>query len=333
MNESKEECAREFVDPLRRSALSPALLARIFHQAALVHFNAVAEHLSMREASRRLNVASSAVSRQITQLEDALGMALFARDGRRLALSPAGEILFRHTRRLSCVLEAAVGELEMLRGLKTGTVRVATAESVGIAFLPRVIAEFGTRYPRLHIEVSVTSSTEVIRRLVEDRAEIGFGFVTAPHRQIDVALRRDVRIGVAMRPDHPLSTISGPLTLTDCLRHPIAVATPEISIRKVIEPFLQQSGQALPPLVEVDSIRMLVELALSGRYLSIMTPIGAQNEIATGALIIRRLDQAGLPENRFGLMTRSSGTLNLAAAMFLEHARAHFEAIDLPGSV
>lgn len=320
-------------DPLRRSALSPALLARIFHQAALVHFNAVAEHLSVREASRRLNVASSAVSRQITQLEDALGLALFAREGRKLALSPAGEILYRHTRRLSGVLEAAVRELDMLRGLKTGTVRVATVESVGIAFLPRIIADFGARYPRLHIEVAVVSSAEVVERLVEERAEIGFGFVTAPHRLIDVALRRDVRIGAAMRPDHPLAGDPGPLTLADCLGHPIAVATPEISIRKVIEPFLQQSAQALPPLVEVDSIRMLVELALSGRYVSIMTPIGAQNEIGGGALVFRPLQEAGLPENRFGVMTRSGGALHLAAAVFLEHARAHFEGIELPGSV
>ena len=91
----------------REHALSPALLARVFHQPSLVYFNAVAEHLSIREAARRLNVPSSAVTRQVAGLEDALGMELFQRDGRRLTLAPAGEILYRHSRRLIAPLEAA----------------------------------------------------------------------------------------------------------------------------------------------------------------------------------------------------------------------------------
>ncbi len=222
----------------------------------------------MREAARRLNVASSAVSRQITHLEDALGMALFERDGRRLKLAPAGEILFRHTRRLEAPLKAAVLELDMLRGLKTGTVRLATVESIGVSFLPQIICAFGRRYPRLHLDVSVVSAAEVIDRLVDERVDLGFGFVATLPRQIELALRRDVRIGAVMRADHPLAAAAR-LTLAVCLSGPIAIAKPEISIRTVIEPFLQHSALALPPLVEVDSIRMLVELALTGRYVSI----------------------------------------------------------------
>lgn len=316
----------------RRTALAPALLARVFHQPALVHFNAVASHLSVRGAARDLNVASSAVSRQIGQLEDALGLTLFLREGRGLALSPAGEILYRHTQRLAGVIDSAVVELELLRGLKTGTVRVASVESIGIAFLPRVIASFGERYPGLHIKVTVCSSAEVVRQLVEERADVGFGFVTETHRKIAVVLRRDVPIGVAMRPNHPLAALRGPITIADCLGHPTAMARPEISIRRVIEPFLLRSVQTLPPLVEVDSIRMLAELALGGRYLSIMTPLGVQGEIEAGALTFRPLEEKELPENRFGLMVHSGGHLHHAAAAFLDHARDAFEQIAFPGT-
>lgn len=330
VEKAQEPAARP--EPGRSKALSPALLARIFHQAALVYFNAVAEHLSMREASRRLNVASSAVSRQIAQLEDALGLTLFEREGRSLRLSPAGEVLYQHTRRLGERLDLAVRELDMLRGLRTGRVRLATVESVGLAFLPDIITAFGTLYPRLQIEMTVASSAGVIERLTDERVDIGFGFITQPPHQIDIALRRDVRIGAVMRPDHPLAA-RAVLTLADCLHHPVAVASPEISIRGVIEPFLQTASEALPPMVEVDSIRMMVELALRGRYLSIMTPIGAQAEIASGALVFRPLNARGLPENRFGIMVHSGHSLQFAPAVFLEHARAHLAAVELPGSV
>lgn len=319
-------------DRPRSGALSPSLLARVFHQPSLIYFNAVAECLSVREAARRLNIASSAVTRQVAQLEDALGLELFQREVRRLKLTPAGEILYRHSRRLLLPIEAAVSELDMLRGLKTGSVRVATVESVGLAFLPRLLADFGRQYPRLHLDVSVGPSTEVIARIADERADIGFGFVSRPNDHVEVAVRRDVRIGVVMRPDHALAAAPR-VTLAACIAHPMAVAKPEISIRGVIEPFLQKSALVLPPLVEVDSIRMLVELALLGGRISVMTPIGVQNEIRSGALLFRPLEDVGLPTNRFGLMVRAGVNLHFAPAVFYEHAKQHFSDLELPGAI
>jgi hypothetical protein len=89
----------------------------------------------------------------------------------------------------------------------------------------------------------------------------------------------------------------------------------------------------MPPLVEVDSIRMLVELALDGHYASVMTPIGAQNEVKSGALLFRPLEDIGLPTNRFGLMTRAGAGLRFAPAVFYEHAKQHFDKIELPGAI
>ena len=316
----------------REHALSPNLLARVFHQPSLIYFNAVAQHLSVREAARQLNVASSAVARQVAQLEDALGLALFERRRKRLKLSPAGEILYRHARRLTAPMEAAVSELEMLRGLKTGSVRVATVESIGLSFLPHLIGDFGRRYPRLNIDVAVVSAAEVTERLVRNEVDIGFGFVAGLPREVEIAFRRDVRIGVLMRPDHPLANLPR-LTVGVCLDHPLAVARPEISIRAVIEPFLAGASAMRPPLVEVNSIRMLVQLALTGRYAAIVTPIGAQAELASGELVFRPLEDAGLPTNRFAILLRSDGGLHFAPAVFYEHARNYFDGLDLPGEI
>ncbi|SMQ72078.1 DNA-binding transcriptional regulator, LysR family [Devosia lucknowensis] len=319
-------------DRPREHALSAALLSRVFHQPSLIYFNAVATYLSIREAARRLDVASSAVTRQVAQLEDALGIALFLREKRRLRLSPAGEILFRHSRRLAAPIEAAVSEIELLRGVRAGSVRIATAESVGLSFLPDLISDFGKRYPRLTLDVSIIPSAEVIERLVDERIDIGFGFIAKPPRQVDIAFRRDVSIGVVMSPAHPLASVDR-LTVAQCLDYPLAVGKPEISIREVIEPFLRGSSGITPPMVEVNSIRLLVELALGGHYASIMTPIGAQHEIAAGRLIFRPLGDSGLPTNRFGIMVRSGSSLHLAPAIFYDHAKAFFEGLALPGAI
>jgi DNA-binding transcriptional LysR family regulator len=201
--------------------LSRALLARVY-QPALLYFGSTAECLSIRECACRLNVASFAVSRRISQLEDALGMSLFDKDGRRLRLTTAGEVLLRYVRRLVKPLEAAVSELDVLRGLKMGSVRIATVKSVELSFLPPLVAEFGRRHPTLQLGVAVTSAREVVARLSDESVDIGFAFFTKPTSDIEMAVRRDVRIGVLMRPDHPLAKATF-LTLSACLRHPVAV--------------------------------------------------------------------------------------------------------------
>jgi DNA-binding transcriptional LysR family regulator len=330
MRAPKEKTIRP--SPPRERALSPALLARMFHQPAMIYFQTVAELLSVRECARRLNVASSAVSRQIAQLEDALGMALFQREGRGLRLTAAGEILFRHVRRVASPLEAAVSELDMLRGLKTGSVRIATVESVGLSFLPPLLTAFAQRYPTLHLSVEVTSSADVVTRLVDETVDVGFGFVTVPPREIEMAVRRDVRVGALMRPDHALASRQK-LTLADCFVHPVAIGTRELSIRRAIQSTLDASASVPPPLLEVGSIRMLVELAQAGHHVSIMTPIGAHTEISSGALVFRPLDDPGLSTNRFGLMVRARAGLHFAPAVFYDHAKEHFRSLELPGTV
>ncbi|GLS19431.1 transcriptional regulator [Labrys miyagiensis] len=316
----------------QETVLSPSLLARVFCQPSLIYFAAVADHLSIREAARRLNVVSSAVSRQVSQLEETLGMMLFNRDGHRMSLTPAGEILRRQASRVTAPLEAAISELDMLRGLRTGTVRIASVESIGLSFLPSLLADFGRRYPRLHLDVSITSSANVIAGLMEERFDVGFGFLVNDSPHIEQGVRRDVPIGVLMRPDHPLAQVPR-LTLSACLPYPIALGKKELSIREVIEPFLMRSTNVLPPFLEVDSIRILVDVALQGHHASIMTPIGAHKEIADGALVFRPLQDPGLPTNRFGLMVKAGGGLHFAPAVFYEHARQHFNTLELPGAI
>lgn len=310
-----------------KNPLSPASLARLFHTPSLLYFTMVAETLSMRETARRLNIASSAVARQIGHLEQSLGMQLFLREARRLRLTPAGEILLRHTRQLTGPLEAAVSQLSLLAGLKTGTVRLATVESVGLTILPGLIAEFSAQYPSLHVDVRVAPAQEAIDMVVESEVDIGFTFLAAQPRGIEVAIRRDLPIGAVMRADHPLAGELRPSFAT-CFGHTFALPRRGMSIRDVIEPFLDRDGSQGRSFVEVNSIRMLFELAKTGRYLSFMTPLGIERELASGEVVFRPISDKGLPLNRFGMVIRKGGDLRYAPAAFFNLASTHFATRD-----
>lgn len=303
----------------RGRPLSPALLTRMFHQPAIVYFKVVAETLSVRECSRRLNVASSAISRQILQLEDALDMTLFQRDGRRLRLTAAGEILYRHLGRISAPLEAAVSELDMLRGLKTGSVRMATAETVGLSVLPQLLSGFAETYPTIHLDVAVASSSEVIKLVAEEHVDLGFAFVTQPPTLVHMPVRHEVQVGALMRKDHPLAHGSS-LRLADCFEHPVAIGKAGLSIRDAINPLLEGSNLLSKPVVEMGSNAMLVELARLGHHVSIMTSIGAHSPPTGGELLFRPLEDEELPAHFFGLVVRASSNLHFAPATFLSYA-------------
>jgi len=310
-----------------KTSLSPVHLARLFHTPSLIYFVMVAETLSMRETARRMNIASSAVARQIGHLEQTLEMALFIREARRLRLTPAGEILLRHTKQLMGPLEAAVSELSLLAGLKTGTVRIATVESVGLTILPSIIADFGTHYPSLHVDIRMASAQEVIEMVVGSDVDIGFTFLASQRREIEIAIRRDLPIGAVMRADHPLAN-EARLSFATCFGHPFAVPRHGLSIRDVMEPFLGQGGSRGRSFVEVNSIRMLFELAKTGRYLSFMTPLGIERELASGEVVFRPIADKGLALNRFGMVIRKGGDLRFAPAAFFNLASSHFHARD-----
>lgn len=299
--------------------LSTQLLTRLLYQPAMIYFRAVAETLSVRECSRRLNVASSAISRQIAQLEDALDMSLFQRDGRRMRLTPAGEVLYRHVCRLSAPIEAAISELDMLRGLKTGTVRIATSETIGLFVLPQLISGFMARYPTIHVDVTVTSSSDVIKQLDDEHVDIGFAFVTGPPRLVQMSTQHEVLVGALMVRDHPLAQVPR-LRLADCFAHPVAIGKAGLSIREAIDPLLEELNLLKMPVLEVGSNAMLVELARTGYHVAITTSIGAYSETGNENLLFRPLEDAELPSHFFGLMVRVGASLHFAPATFHGYA-------------
>src|SRR5262245_9869958 len=101
---------------------------RRLHSAAFDYFIAVATEGSFRGAARGLRVAPSAINRQILLLEEELGCPLFERRGRELRLSSAGEIVLRHCKATVRSFEDAVEDLDALRDLRRGVVRVAASE-------------------------------------------------------------------------------------------------------------------------------------------------------------------------------------------------------------
>ncbi|QFS99867.1 HTH-type transcriptional regulator GltC [Labrenzia sp. THAF191b] len=294
-------------------------LSRNLYSPAMRYFLAVAEAGSIRAASRELNVASSAINRQVLWLEEALGLQLFDRVGRRLRLSQAGELLLAHIRRTYSDFEGTVAELDALKGLRRGTVSIASVESVAEKLLPAVISTFRKSYPGIHVNVSISSSREAARKVEAAEADVGFTFDPPETSALTTAFHHDLVIGALMRPDHPLADAKT-LGLQDCLKYPVALPAEGLSLRTRLDIVRSRIPGASRTYVEANSLRLMRALAREEQVIGFQTMIGCEDDLANGFLIFKPLSDTPLQADRLCVVTSSLRALALAPGMFFDHA-------------
>ncbi len=267
------------------------------------HFMAVAETGSVRAASRELNIAASAISRQIIQLEQTLGLSLFDRSGRGLTLTPAGSVLLRGLREAAQGHETTLDELSALRGLKRGLLRVATVESISVSILPDMLLAFAKHYPGIEVAVTVAGSDAVTNLVRDHEADIGFTFNPTSLEGLATAASRDLHLGAVMAPDHPLAGMKR-LSLADCLSYPLAWPSRGLSLRAVLEAV--PAARKVRPAFECNSLRLMASLARRGSCIAFQTPIGIEQELRDKELVWIPLSDKRLPADRLKIVCRAA---------------------------
>lgn len=185
-----------------------------FELRHLVYFREVARTLHFRKAAESLAVAQPALSRQIAQLETALGARLFARSKRKVELTPAGRALAERVEPLLRGLAAMPDELRALSEGETGHVRVSFTGLAMATVLPGILREFHRRFPRIRLELNESPTATQLAALAA--GEIACGFFhpdssTPPGLRSKELLRE--KNGVLLPADHELAERAAPLRL------------------------------------------------------------------------------------------------------------------------
>jgi DNA-binding transcriptional LysR family regulator len=184
----------------------------------LRYFIAVAEELSFSRAARRLNISQPPLSIQIKAIETEVGTALFARNRRKVELTPAGEVLLENARRAVRQLEHATEAVRRAGRGEAGTIRLAFTSSVPMreAFA-RMLRTFRGLYPEVQIELQHMGTGSQFAALADD--QIDFGILRPP---IALQQRRDIKLMPLWRDrsrlffpsNTPLASASGPIEMS-----------------------------------------------------------------------------------------------------------------------
>jgi DNA-binding transcriptional LysR family regulator len=194
-----------------------------FELRHLVYFREVARRLHFRQAAEALAVAQPALSRSIAQLEAALGADLLNRTRRRVEITPAGRALLERIEPLLRGLAAIPGDIRALAGGQAGHLRIAFTGLAMATVLPRILREFGRRYPGVRVELNESPTSTQLAALSAGDIACGFFHPDAtlpPGLQTRLLLRE--KNGVLLPADHPLAR-KARLTLRDLAATPFVL--------------------------------------------------------------------------------------------------------------
>lgn len=272
------------------------------HAAVLRYFLQVAREGSIRRAAERLNVASSAVNRQILKLEEDIGAPLFERVRNGVRLTDAGEIILRHVRQTFADYDNAKSEIASLGGGITGHVRIICLESLGVRFMPEVTGELAAAHPGLTLSVIVVDPGQATDELRSGRTDFGILFVDRRHRDIEVRESFITAIGAVMRPDHPLAKRRS-LTLTDCAAYQVLTLHDRWLIDAITATEFAKSGASFSTRIISNSIDLMRQMILAGLGIGFFTPVGFIDEIRRKELVHVPLAEPWLTDSEIGILT------------------------------
>ncbi len=137
---------------------------------------AIADTGSITAAATALGLSQPAVSQHLQRLDARLGVALVERVGRGVRLTEAGRILARHAPAVTLAVDAALEELDQLRGLRTGVIRLVAFPSASPVLVPRLIAALAASHPGLSVTYLEAEPPEAVAAIREDRADLALTF-------------------------------------------------------------------------------------------------------------------------------------------------------------
>lgn len=283
------------------------------HASAIRYFDAVRRAGSIRAAARQLNVASSAVNRQILNLEAEIGTALFNRLSAGLKLTAAGEIVARHVIAVLRDGERAVSELDALKGLRLGHVELATLEGLCHRIVPSSISTLHRRTPRVTVGIAILGTNEIPTAVINGDAHLGLAFEVRRQPELRQIAMARYRLGAVVLPDSPLAE-KATVTMRDCAAFPLILPKSNFANRDQLHPIFFESGMIDRGRYEAGSIELMKQLVLGGLGVAFMTRVGIEAELDAGRLVHVPLRQAGRPVfSELGLYARVATALPIAA--------------------
>lgn len=279
----------------------------------LATFLAVAEHSSFRKAADHLFISMPAVSMQIKQLEEQLGVALFQRTTRKVDLTAEGEQLMITARRAMAELESGLAQLRQTADVQQGHLSFGCVPTIASSRLPSILTEFAKRYPGVSVHVRELPQRELLEAV--RRSEIDFGIGPVEERKSDLDFSSIfVDDYVALLPKTYADKGRAGISLRELAKMPLLTLGTSTLFREHLNQALKTTGLVAEPNYEFTHVTTLVAMAEAGLGIAILPRVAIP---AKTRLKTVRINNPSLSRT-IGIVKIKGHTLSPAATRLVE---------------
>jgi len=254
-------------------------------------FSKVAETLNMSRAAKRLFLSQPAVSMQLKQLEESLGVKLFEQHGKKLQLTEPGRDFLGYCQRIQAELQEVEQVMGEYKGVQRGTLSIAAASTIS-HFAVSVIADFLKVHPNITIDLEVTNRSTVLQQLESNSKDIVLMGQPPERPDLEHTPIKDNPLVVIAQPQNPLCRQKN-IPLAELVHHTFVIREKGSGTREAFKNLLRTHNLYLEDSMVMnnnESIKLCVKAGLGLGVVSVHT---IREELEKGSL--RMLDVEGFP--------------------------------------
>jgi DNA-binding transcriptional LysR family regulator len=273
----------------------------------------VARLLSFTRAAEELFLSQPAVSIQVKQLEESVGLPLFEHIGKKIHLTDAGKEVYHYSRTFFQQLEEMEEVLSAMKGISAGRLDIAVASTVNY-FAPRLLAAFHRLYPGIELTLEVTNREKLVRLLEANEKDLVLMGKPPEKLALESMPFMENPLVVIAPPGHPLEKERG-ISLQRLEEETFVMREPGSGTRLAMERFFKERGLEIQVGMQMTRNEAIKQAVRSGMGLGIVSIHTIDLELQTGSLTM--LDVEGFPiPRKWFLVYRSNKRLSPAAQAF-----------------
>ena len=242
-------------------------------------FLQVAQHQSFSKAARQLGYSQAAVTIQIKQLENELGVHLFDRIGKQISLTHQGQVFYQYAISIQKDLAQARQAVSDSSELN-GKLCLGTIESICASIFPELLSEYHRLHPEVTISIVTDSPDVLLERMNENAIDIVYLldrriYDNRWHKTLEIP---EENIFVAS-PGHELAQADRELELDEVLQFPFLLTEKDASYRHMLEQYLAASDRSIRPFLEIGSTEFIIHMLLKNTGISFLPEFTIRREV------------------------------------------------------
>ena len=285
----------------------------------LRYFLAVADALHFTKAAQGLPVSQPALSAQVKQLEQEVGVPLFDRVGRSVQLTRAGVIFREHARRALREMELAQTAIAEAEGLEGGALAVGVVQTVNAYLVPEIVSRFSTMYPHVVLKLDELSGPDIESGLKDGLLDLGIGFVPVKSDRVESQQMFEEDFVLITSPRHRLA--SRRLLPMSSLTDQALILLPGLfCTRQLLDASFEQAGVRPTVIAEMNSIEGILATVRTSKLATILPrlALGLKPNASLRAISLKH----PTPRRGIGLLWKKGGYRSGAAQALANQVKA-----------